>query len=141
MGLIEQLKDRIEQAAKEADRARARATEAESTAQRAEQELAAYKQALAAEERRQGKTPAKATPQQPSLVPGIAREQIDKTGLALSVIAAGGTHGVSADDIQLAFRNRGIDLNRNYIFNIAGRLKTRGKIDRRGGRYYVRQSA
>lgn len=60
----------------------------------------------------------------------------NKTELAFRVIAARSNAGMTADELQEEFAKRGYTLHRNYVFNIASRLKQQGKIEQREGRYY-----
>jgi hypothetical protein len=65
----------------------------------------------------------------------------NKTELARLIIAATGDNGMNADELQDAFAKRGYTLHRNYVFNIASRLKHQGKIEQRDGRYFATKAA
>jgi hypothetical protein len=95
---------------------------------------------VTAEQKRIGVTPTHAAAPvfDPRTLFPEASGAMNKTAIALSIIAAGGAGGVGIDDIERGFSERGQPLHRNYLFNITSRLKQQGRIEQRDRRYYLK---
>jgi hypothetical protein len=137
--LIE-LEKRLEQIRGEFEGARQRAVEAAGVADTLRSQLSAYEQIYATELQRAGQHGPIAPPAaQPVLSPDFGGEgRVNKTDIAFHLISAKGPNGASVDDLEAGFKARGLVLHRNYLFNIASRLKQQGRIEQRAGRYFVK---
>lgn len=135
------LQTRVERLRTEYEKARARAADLKAKEESLASELSAYERILAVELQREGQSaPQLSKPVQPALAADLRNtgNGHNKTVLAAAIIGATGMQGASVSDLDMGFRQHGINLQRNYLFNITSRLKSQGKIEQRGGRYYVK---
>jgi hypothetical protein len=102
-------------------------------------DLAAAERLLASEPRR-GRRP-KPKPQNvplPLKPLASANNGHNKTAVAIQVIGRAADDGATAEDIWSAFQQHGLKAKKNYVFNITSRLKSKGRIDQRGDRFYLK---
>ena len=142
--LIEQLRSRVEQTRKELEEARKRLVDAQAHEQMLQTELNGYQKAIEAELRREGKLSMTATAIPASAVQTDgARTGARKTDFVRSLLKDRGPQGVTPVDVWAAFKKTGqfTKMHRNYVYAILARLKERGEVVERNGKYFpVHQS-
>jgi hypothetical protein len=131
-GLIDQLRQRVEQSRRELEDAKRKTQLARFVEETLAAEASGYERALAAEERREGKTSV-APPEAKTTAGG--ESPINKTDFADEFINSRNGSGVTAPEVYRAFVDAGITVHRNYVYSILDRLVTRGRIRERRGRY------
>ena len=137
--LIEQLRSRVEQTRKELEEARKRLREAQTHEQMLQTELNGYQKASEAELRREGKRPSMPTMIQAFPVQGAGPPTgVRKTDFVRSLLKDRGQQGVTPVDVWAAFKktDQYTKMHRNYVYAILARLKDRGEVVERNGKYF-----
>ena len=147
--ITDHLRQRIDEARREVEEAKVASQAARVREEAAINDLAAYERTLAAELRRNGSiaTAVSTGITEPTVKRGIdlgfssfrATTKTNKTAMAFDIVEAGEPNGVTAEDVQRGFEEKGMILNRNYVFNITSRLKGQKKIEQKGNRYFVKK--
>ncbi len=131
-GLIESLRQRVEETRRELEGAKKKTQQARATEEMLATELTGYERAVAAEERREGKTalvPLEATSAE-------SETPVNRTSFAEAHIRSHNATGVTPPELFKVFGEAGITLHRNYVYSILNRLATKGRIRERRGRYF-----
>ena len=144
--LIDHLKQRVtetQSALGTAEQAVARAT---SKKEELEADLAGYVQAHQAELRRSGTDSARreaeaikaedAATAAATLAALSDEDETNKTGVVKAIINEHASDGIASANVVSEAARRNVHIKRNYVYSILLRLKNRGRIARRRGRYF-----
>lgn len=135
MTVIEVLKARIAELERELDVAKEKAHQAVLEAQEIGDAVNAFREALKAESHRKGITLPADNSRTKSLSE-IVRSQ-NTTHFIRTYVKESGAKGATPSEVKRALERENIKAHRNYAYAVLLRLKSKGELSEREGRYYA----